>query len=299
MNTLEKMETFLVLAECCSFTEAAKRLYCSQPRISHHIQQLEEQFGAKLFLRSGKQVRLTRQGELLLPYARQMLRLLEEAGNVLKREAQQESVLSVYVSHYIANYYFSDILKRFHTLFPRSPLEINTYCYSDLVRCLQEGKTDYALMPIYPEDAYIREHFHTSVLFEEELLLALPADHPWAERKLLYARDLHNETILVPQSNYLQLYVKEHLNRRQVKVRLLQMSNFDMMKQAVKSHHGLAFLPYGAIRAEVERGELLVKPVSALQIKRKNGFVIRKHAKLSPAEQTFCQNVEQCLKYAQ
>ncbi|WP_419878124.1 LysR family transcriptional regulator [Brevibacillus centrosporus] len=296
MNTLEKMETFIVLAECSSFTEAAKRLYCSQPTISHHIQQLEQQFSSQLFFRSGKQVELTKQGEVLLQYAKQITNLVDEASIQLKRVSQQEQVLSVYVSNYIAGYYFSDILNQFHTISPQRPLEINSYCYSDLIRCFQEGRTQYALMPIYPEDDYIRKNFETSVLFEEELLLVLPADHSCANRRLLYARDLQNETVLLPKSEYLQQYVMEHLESRQVKARFLQMSNFEMIKQAVKSHHGIAFLPHGAVKEEIRRGELVYKPISSIQIKRQNGFVFRKNAKLTQEDRIFCQNVEHYLR---
>jgi hypothetical protein len=63
---LEKFVTFIVLVDCGSFTETAKKLYCSQPTISNHIQQLEELFDTTLFRRSGKNVYLTRQGEILL-----------------------------------------------------------------------------------------------------------------------------------------------------------------------------------------------------------------------------------------
>lgn len=299
MMTLEKMQTFLVLAECRSFTEAAKRLYCSQPRISHHIQQLEQFFDTKLFIRSGKQVCLTKQGEILLGYARQIVNLVGEAEVSMKREARREQVLSVYVSNYIASYYFADILEQFHVHKPQQPLEINTFCYSDLVRCLHEGRTHYALMPIYPEDDYIRQHFHTSVLFEEELVLALPVDHPWMDRRILYARDLQNKTILLPKSEYMQQYVKEHLSRKQVKVRYLQMSNFEVMKQAVKTQLGLAFLPAGSIQKEVMSGELLSKPISSLHIRRKNGFVVRKNAVLTKEDHDFCKYVEAYLKLVQ
>ncbi|WP_312108987.1 LysR family transcriptional regulator [Brevibacillus reuszeri] len=296
MNTLEKMETLIVLADCGSFTEAAKRMFCSQPTISHHIQQLEQEFDSLLFYRTGKQVELTDQGRVLLQYAKRITNLVDEASLELKRINQQERTLSVYVSNYIAGYFFSDILHEFHTVSPEKPLEIITYCYSDLIRCFQEGRTHYALMPIYPEDDYIGKHFDTSVLFEEELLLVLPVDHPHADRRLLYARDLHNETILLPKSEYLQQYVTEHLRSRQVKTRFLQMSNFETMKVAVKSHHGLAFLPYGAVKSELGRGELASVPVSSLQITRKNGFVFRKNTKLSQADQAFCKNVEQYLR---
>ena len=49
---LGKLRTFQVLAECGSYTEAAKRLYCSQPSVSQHIHYLEEFYGAKLIIRN-------------------------------------------------------------------------------------------------------------------------------------------------------------------------------------------------------------------------------------------------------
>lgn len=100
MKTLEKLETFLVLAECGSFVETARRLYCSQPTISNHIQQLEEQFQGKLFHRSGKTVQLTKQGEIFLQYAKQITQLVEEAAVKLKQSFDEE-ILSLYASSYI------------------------------------------------------------------------------------------------------------------------------------------------------------------------------------------------------
>ncbi|WP_246302983.1 LysR family transcriptional regulator [Paenibacillus plantarum] len=84
LKLLDKIETFITLAECRSFTETAKRLYCSQPTITTHIQQLEEQFQSILFLRTGKKVQLTKQGEVLLEYAKQMTNLVQEAAIKVK-----------------------------------------------------------------------------------------------------------------------------------------------------------------------------------------------------------------------
>jgi DNA-binding transcriptional LysR family regulator len=296
MNKLEKIETFIVLAECRSFTEAARRLYCSQPTISHHIQQLEQHFDTLLFHRSGKTIQLTEQGEILLQYAKKINSLIEEASVKMKKATREEHTLPIYVSNYIAGYYFSDILRQFHNISSRKFLEINAYSYDDLKRSLREGKTNFALMPIYPEDDYICNHCETYVLFEEELPLILPVGHPWTHRRVLYCRDLQNETILLPQSHYLQQYITDQLNRRQIKARFLQMSNFEIIKKAVKSQHGIAFLPYGAVEGDIKKGELLSRPVSTFRISRKNGFVVRKNIQLSQDEKVFCKNAEQYLK---
>lgn len=293
LKTLDQIEAFIVLAECKSFTETAKRLYRSQPTISNHIQQLEELFHATLFHRSGKLVQLTRQGEVLLEYAKQITRLVEEASVQMKNASRQDSTLSIYVSNYIARYFFSDILQHFRHAYPKQLLEINTQCYEDLIRSLREGKANFAFLPLYPKDEYIRTHFDLTVLFEEDFPLVLPVDHPWTNRKVIYCRDLQNESILLPQSQYLQQTISAHLVRHQVKARFLHMSNFEMIKQAVKLQRGIAFLPYQSVADDINNGKLAAKKVFSLSIKRKNGFVIRKDTLLNAGETAFCQDVEQ------
>lgn len=291
MKTLEKIETFLVLAECRSFNETAKRLYCSQPTISNHIHQLEEQYETRLFHRSGKMIRLTKQGEIFLVYAKQVKQLLELAALKMKQEERRD-LLPLYVSNYIASYFFTDILKSFHCSFPEQQLEVHTFCYEDLKRSLTEGRTNFAFMPIYPEDDEIREHYDCRVLFEDEFPLIIPPGHPLDGRKVIYGRDLRHETILLPRSHYLQQYVAAELERQGVQVRFLQMSNFEMIKQAVKSRLGIAFLPRTAVLTEIQHNELAAGHVPSLTIRRSNGLVKRKDSELSPAGQRFCQHVE-------
>jgi DNA-binding transcriptional LysR family regulator len=299
LKTLEKFQTFIVLADCGSFTETAKRLYCSQPTISNHIQHLEELFNTTLFHRTGKNVELTPQGKILLDYAKQITLLVGEAATKIKNVSKQESILSVYVSNYIAGYFFSDILSHFHTIFPKQLLEIHTYCYDDLVRNLHDGTTNVAFMPIYEDDEYIRSHYDIKVLFEDNFPLILPANHAWSKRKVIYCRDLNNETILLPQSSYLQQYITNYMEKQQVKVRFLQMSNFEVIKQAVKSHLGLAFLPYTTVINDIHSGDIQARSVASLNLKRTNGFVVRKHTKLTPAELAFCQDVERYFQSTQ
>ncbi|WP_082063129.1 LysR substrate-binding domain-containing protein [Paenibacillus sp. IHBB 10380] len=152
--------------------------------------------------------------------------------------------------------------------------------------------TQIAFLPIYPEDNHLYSQFDASILFEEEMPLIIPAGHPWASRKLLYTRDLHRETILIPQSKYICQYIQSQLKLNHVKVRYLQMSTFNMIKQSIKVGLGVSFLPYEAVKNELDNGELVTIPVSSLQIRRKNGFVIRKNTQLSAEEQAFCHKVE-------
>lgn len=60
---INKLETFITLSNCLSFTEAAEQLYCSQPAVSMQIQSLEEDLGVQLFDRIGKKLYLTMHGK--------------------------------------------------------------------------------------------------------------------------------------------------------------------------------------------------------------------------------------------
>lgn len=90
MKTIDRLESLKALAEYGSYTEAAKRLYCSQPTITHHIQQLEEQYQATLLHRSGKRIQLTEQGEIVLNMANQMFELLQESALKVKQSLHRQ-----------------------------------------------------------------------------------------------------------------------------------------------------------------------------------------------------------------
>ncbi|MBD8006477.1 LysR family transcriptional regulator [Bacillus norwichensis] len=287
---LEKLKSFVVLSESESFTEAAKRLYCSQPTISNHIHQLEQHFKTTLINRTGKAVKLTKQGEALLQYAKEMNGLIEKAEHHI-RQLEEGDVLSIYMSNYIARYYFSNQYTQLHHLSPSSKLNINICCYSELKRSFQEKKANFAIMPIYPEDKEIVQQCSISYLFEDEFVLVFPPSHDWHSRKIIYPRDLQSETLLVPQSLFLKRLIIQSLYEKNIQLRYSQMGDFEMIKMSVKAGLGIAFLPYTAVAQEIRKGELCTLPVSSINIKRQNGLVIQNNVDLTKSEHLFCQNI--------
>ncbi|QAY67446.1 LysR family transcriptional regulator [Paenibacillus protaetiae] len=292
MKVLEKLETFLVLAECGSYTEAAKKMYCSQPTISNHIQQLEEHYQTKLIERRGKKAELTEQGEIVLEYARKLTCLIAESETMVRKSQQkQERIMSLYVSNYISEYFFGRILSHYHGAYPSQLLEIYTYCYSDLRTALLEGKADFAFLPLY-DDSLLAAEFDAVPLFEEELVFVISPSHPWKSRKMIYKREFSRQTILLPSSPFICSTIKQELQEH-AQARFLQMSNFGTIKQSVQAGIGTAFLPYEAVRSELETGQLLTIPIASLQLIRSNGLVVRKGKRLSEAEYNFCGQVRQ------
>ncbi|WP_051620484.1 LysR family transcriptional regulator [Paenibacillus sp. UNC451MF] len=287
MKIFEKMDTFLTLAECGSFTETAKQMYCSQPTISSHIQQLEEILDAKLLVRSGRSVKLTPQGTIFYEYAQRITQLFDEASGKIKQSQQVNSILSIYASNYMGVYVLPDLLRKFHQTYPKQQFELHTFCYDDLHRMLLQDKIDFAFMPLYDDDKYIQTELNHHVLFEDQFMLVFPLGHRWSERKTLYSRDLEQSTLLLPQSRLLQSCILSPLRTMGIRLSTVSMSNFEVIKEAVKNGLGIAFLPYYAVRDQLEKGELLSKPICGLRIERKNGLVYRKNTPPTDVERAF------------
>ena len=65
------LRTFVAVADNAGFTRAAERVGRTQSTVSLHIKRLEDNLGRRVFVRDGRDLKLTADGELLLPYARQ------------------------------------------------------------------------------------------------------------------------------------------------------------------------------------------------------------------------------------
>ena len=74
----KQLRSFVTVADCGSFTQAAVRLYTSQPTVSAHIRQLEDELHETLFLRTTKSLAITARGQELYDYAVHVLELQDQ-----------------------------------------------------------------------------------------------------------------------------------------------------------------------------------------------------------------------------
>ncbi len=80
-----QLKCFISVARTLSFSEAARRNYVSQSTVSRYIRDLEKEFGVKLFERSRREVELTNEGKLLLPYIQDVIDTLNKATSVVSQ----------------------------------------------------------------------------------------------------------------------------------------------------------------------------------------------------------------------
>ena len=169
------LEIFCAVAAEGSVTRAAQRLQRVQSNVTTRVRQLEDAVGCTLFLREGKRMALTPEGQTLLAYAQQLLALAEEARQALQ-PSQPQGRLRLGAMESTAASRLPGPLAQFHGQWPGVALELSTGASQGLLDRLRAHTLDAVLIawpPGQPSDPAL----DAVPVFCEELLLALPADH--------------------------------------------------------------------------------------------------------------------------
>ncbi|KAA1193896.1 LysR family transcriptional regulator [Pseudohalioglobus sediminis] len=148
---LQTLQAFMLVAENNSFSQAAEKLHLTQPAVSKRIALLEEQLGAPLFDRIGRQVSLTEAGTALLPHAKavqQELAAAERAVRDLSGEVGGE--LRLATSHHIGLHRLPPVLSRFSRDYPGVHIDIDFMDSEQAYELISQGKSELAVVTLAP-----------------------------------------------------------------------------------------------------------------------------------------------------
>lgn len=178
---IDERETLYVLkvAEELSFSQAAKQLYVTQPSLSQCIKKIESELGVTLFDRQSSPLKITCAGAIYIEKAKKIQHVKKE----LLRELEDLSELKyghlkIGTSHSRTAYLLTLVLPQFRALYPGIDISLIEGNTEELQAYAINEKTDIALayLPLH------HEYLDYTELVEEEILAALPADHPFSIR---------------------------------------------------------------------------------------------------------------------
>ena len=144
---LEWLKSFLTVAELQGFTKAARALHLSQPAISTHVKELEENLGVRLFEHLGGRVRLSRSGEAAAREARKLLdgvRSFRDA--VVETEQAVKGTLALGASTTPGNYLLPAVMGRFEKLYPEAKTTLSIGNSAQILDQLTANEVDLGLV---------------------------------------------------------------------------------------------------------------------------------------------------------
>ena len=151
---LKSMYTFLLVAEQNSFCRAAEVSNRSQSAISMQIRQLELQLGVALFHRTTRRVQLTREGDMLLAYARRAVAELQTGLRQIKEAVDlQRGQLTLACTPILAATRMPQILAAFEKSYPAVAVQMSELGSTDMLDCLRRQAVDFGLGPRAPYGA--------------------------------------------------------------------------------------------------------------------------------------------------
>ena len=248
---LDLLRTFVAIVDNKGFTRAAERIERTQSTVSLQIKKLEDGLGRRVFERDpGRDLKLTPDGEILLNYARQMLRLGDEARSRLM-EPDVIGTVRLGTPEDFASAHLPDVLARFTRAHPRVALEVNCDFTVNLLDGFSKGQYDLVLFKREPQGP------GGGVGVWRELLI-------WtASPRLLIAPDEALPLVLAPVPDVYRKRALATLDAVGRRWRIVYTSpSLAGLQAAVKAGLGITVLP----REMVPAGLVLLGPEQGLPI---------------------------------
>lgn len=237
---LDQLRYFLRIAERQSFTRAAADLGISQPALSRSIQKLEEELGQPVFERRTRSVALTDSGVLLQARAHQVLSIIEDTKAEITDDGHSGRV-RVGAIPTIAPYFLPEVLRKFSREFPKASLIVQENTTDALLRGCTQGEIDLAIVALPVPARYLE----CEELFEEELLLVLPPDHPLVEQDSIRLSDVEPYPfVLLDEAHCLSDQIVAFCRQRAFQpVAVERTSQLAMVQELVSLSHGVSMIP--------------------------------------------------------
>ena len=189
------LQYFVAVAEELNFTRAAERLNMAQPPLSQQIKQMEQELDTVLIERGSRPMRLTRAGGVMLDHARRILDMSHAArADVMRIGKGQTGLLNVAFVGSALYSVLPGVLSDFRKQYPRVDLSLNEMLAPEIARGLQDRKVDVGVV----RPALLNlEDIEQRPLVQEQLVLAVPEQHPFARKKQLSLASVHREPLIL------------------------------------------------------------------------------------------------------
>ena len=283
---IESMKVFCDLAETESFTKAAQINGVTQSAVSQQISSLERQFKSLLIERSKKKFRLTREGQVLYDYSKQIIQTydglhskLQEIKDIISGTIRVATIYSIGL-HDLPPY-----IKRFLKDYPTVHVHVEYRRANQVYEDVFSNVVDLGLVAYPSKDAKLE----VVSLRKDPLVLICHPQHPFAKQKTIKLKAVSDQKFVgfepdIPTRKALDKVLKE--NNVEVK-NVMEFDNIETVKRAVEIDAGVSIVPQGTVAQEIAKQTLAAVTIEDAELYRPLAAIYKKNKVLSPAMRQF------------
>jgi DNA-binding transcriptional LysR family regulator len=283
---IETLKAFCDLAETESFTKAAQINKVTQSAVSQQISSMERMFKSLLIERSKKKFRLTREGQVLYDYSKQIIQIydslfnkLQEIKNIISGTIRVATIYSIGL-HELPPY-----LKKFLKAYPTVNVHVEYRRSNQVYEDVLSNIVDLGLVA-YPA----REpKLEIVPLRKDTLVLVCHPQHSFAKARAVKLRDLNGQKFIGFEPDIpTRRAIDRVLKAQDVTVQhVMEFDNIETVKRAVEIDAGIAIVPRGTITQEVSKQTLAEIKIDDVELFRPLAAIHKKNKVLSPAMKQF------------
>ncbi|GAX90927.1 LysR family transcriptional regulator [Effusibacillus lacus] len=283
---LRQIEYFIEVAKREHVTEAAHALHVAQSAVSRQIANLEEELGVQLFIREGRNVRLTQVGKIFMEHVITALKELDKAKQEIEEFLDPErGTIRIGFPSSLASYTLPSIISAFRNRHPHVGFQLRQGSYKYLIQGVSKGEFDLALVGPVPTN---EKEVKGKILFQEKIVALLPWNHPLADQPSLRLSELQNDSfILFPEGFILRDLVNQACQQMNFKPNVsFEGEDIDAIKGLVAAGLGVTLLPEVTLNDNLPTGTVRL-PIREPNITRTVGVIIPANRELPPSEKLF------------
>lgn len=276
---MDHLKMFCLVVDEGSISQAARSSYVSQPAVTNQMRQLENYYGTDLFNRRDGRVTLTEAGEKLYPFAKEMIDHLERSEEAIKSmQDTYESTLHIGASLTIGEYFLPQKLGEFQRKHKTHKTSVFIGNTPDVITKLTNLDIDIALV----EGVVENKECSPIKYAEDELILVVAKDHPWASRDAVDIQEIPTEKFIWREENAsIRKIIHQALQKHHVSTNIIsrmELGSTQAIKSAVEAGLGISILPKLSVKQELAFGQLIHVPIEDVKIMR-DLFIVKKRSR--------------------
>jgi DNA-binding transcriptional LysR family regulator len=283
---IDSLKVYCDLAETESFTKAAQVNNVTQSAVSQQISSLERQFNSLLIERSKKKFRLTREGQVLYAYSKQIIQTYDSLQNRLQEIKDIISgTIRVATIYSIGLHDLPPYLKKFLKTYPTVNVHVEYRRANQVYEDVMGNVVDLGLVAYPARDSKLE----LVPLRKDNLVLICHPSHPLAKSKSIKLSQLAGRKFVsfepdIPTRKAIDKVLKDHNVSVEI---VMEFDNIETVKRAVEIDAGISLVPQGTILQEVAKQTLAEVRIEGVDMVRPLAAVYKKNKVLSPAMKQF------------